>query len=804
MTDDPRWPTGRAFDETAYDPTFAEQLAAREAARTRTRGSLSLLYRGEWEAGTYPAGTVVRYGGVLYFTDEPTAETIGSPPWELMGGGGGEGGGIGPPGPAGPTGATGPAGPTGPEGPAGPAGEDGADGGPGPAGEVGATGPPGPTGPEGATGPAGPEGPAGPTGATGPAGADGTDGPPGPKGDTGETGATGATGPAGPTGSTGPAGPAGAAGAAGATGSVGPAGPAGPAGLTWRGAWAAATSYAVNDAVTYLGAVYRRIVAGTTGTSPASDTTNWTTLVAKGLRYRGVYATATSYFTDDLVTYLGRAYIAKANVPYPHDDPAADTPALWDVFAEKGADGATGPTGPAGPAGSTGPAGPAGPAGSAGAAGPTGPTGPQGPTGYETAPIGAILAWSRTTIPEGWVLCDGSQLLASAYPDLDAIVQAENNAGNYTFARFNDFGVQRIQLPDLRDRFLYGSDVVVPADLGVPGGQVPGTVSVNGTSPTVAVARGLTENLPPYVTVAFIVKAKGVTISGSTLVGPTGPAGPAGSAGPAGPQGPTGLPVGGAVGSILAKNSATDYDASWQTPANARQVQRVSGKVGPFHGLGSALPTSAQRVDFAVVPGTYIVELWMTGYYVVAGNAAYSIMGKAPQDAVGAQIGTGEATYLTSANTHYVFLPTTGEVLVTQAGTLSVWPLWGGNTDTNDHWGAILIPKDVVGPAGPAGPAGAAGLGLGTRVVKGTISTAGAVLAGTGFTCARSATGTYVITFTTAWAAAPMVFFTAEATTGGSVAALDGPTTTTTIPVKTFASGTRTDYKFHFIAMDPP
>lgn len=71
-------------------------------------------------------------------------------------------------------------------------------------------------------------------------------------------------------------------GATGATGATGPTGPTGPAGLVWRGAWSAGTAYAVNDAVTYLGSSYRRTVAGTTPTNPASDSTNWELLASKG------------------------------------------------------------------------------------------------------------------------------------------------------------------------------------------------------------------------------------------------------------------------------------------------------------------------------------------------------------------------------------------------------------------------------------------------------------------------------------------------------------------------------------------
>lgn len=54
-------------------------------------------------------------------------------------------------------------------------------------------------------------------------------------------------------------------------------------GLTWRGAWAAATVYAVDDAVTYDNSSYRRLVAGTTATAPSADATNWELIAAKGV-----------------------------------------------------------------------------------------------------------------------------------------------------------------------------------------------------------------------------------------------------------------------------------------------------------------------------------------------------------------------------------------------------------------------------------------------------------------------------------------------------------------------------------------
>jgi len=89
----------------------------------------------------------------------------------------------------------------------------------------------------------------------------------------------------------------------GATGGTGPQGPAGPAGtgLNWKGAWSAATAYAINDAVTSGGSSYVCIAANTNQVPPNATYSN--------------------------------------------------------VLAQQGATGPTGPTGPAGATGATGPTG---------------------------------------------------------------------------------------------------------------------------------------------------------------------------------------------------------------------------------------------------------------------------------------------------------------------------------------------------------------------------------------------------------------------------------------------------------------
>ena len=44
----------------------------------------------------------------------------------------------------------------------------------------------------------------------------------------------------------------------------------------YRGPWVAGTAYAVRDLVLSSGALYRRLIAGTTSTEPQSNAANWT------------------------------------------------------------------------------------------------------------------------------------------------------------------------------------------------------------------------------------------------------------------------------------------------------------------------------------------------------------------------------------------------------------------------------------------------------------------------------------------------------------------------------------------------
>jgi microcystin-dependent protein len=69
-----------------------------------------------------------------------------------------------------------------------------------------------------------------------------------------------------------------------------------------------------------------------------------------------------------------------------------------------------------------------------------------------TMPTGVIMPFAGTTIPNGYLLCDGSEQLISSYPELFAVI-------GYTYKPLVDIlGVSTFALPDLRGRFPLGKD----------------------------------------------------------------------------------------------------------------------------------------------------------------------------------------------------------------------------------------------------------------------------------------------------------------------------------------------------------
>jgi hypothetical protein len=78
--------------------------------------------------------------------------------------------------------------------------------------------------------------------------------------------------------------------------------------------------------------------------------------------------------------------------------------------------------------------------------------------------------------------------------------------------------------------------------------------------------------------------------------------GDTGATGPTGAQGPPGqgVPVGGAAGQLLTKNSAADYDVLWQTAAvTLAMFNALQARVTTLEGQVAAMPNSIEDLTYA-------------------------------------------------------------------------------------------------------------------------------------------------------------------------------------------------------------
>lgn len=95
--------------------------------------------------------------------------------------------------------------------------------------------------------------------------------------------------------------------------------------------------------------------------------------------------------------------------------------------------------------------------------------------GGDTLPIGAILPFSSDTVPNGWLLCDGSSFSVTSYPELFDVIGT-------TYGYDDD---RNPKLPDLRGRVAVGKKDATSADdtefteLGKIGGEKTHTLTVD-------------------------------------------------------------------------------------------------------------------------------------------------------------------------------------------------------------------------------------------------------------------------------------------------------------------------------------
>lgn len=78
-----------------------------------------------------------------------------------------------------------------------------------------------------------------------------------------------------------------------------------------------------------------------------------------------------------------------------------------------------------------------------------------------SVPIGTIISYASTTLPVGFLLCDGSEISKTDYADLYAVVG--NKFGTAT-------DTTKFKLPDLRDKFIQGANgnLGTSKDAGLP------------------------------------------------------------------------------------------------------------------------------------------------------------------------------------------------------------------------------------------------------------------------------------------------------------------------------------------------
>jgi microcystin-dependent protein len=149
-----------------------------------------------------------------------------------------------------------------------------------------------------------------------------------------------------------------------------------------------------------------------------------------------------------------------------------------------------------------------------------------GPISYEIQdlPVGSVTLWGSSTIPKGWLLCDGTAITQAAYPALYAV---------YPYGNLPDMR-SRVPLGGTSSLFTTGGAETVtltPAQTGIPSHRHYYTdhyaqatnlansgstdSSLNGFADHSKTTGGVTEanaaeshnNMQPYITLNFIVRA---------------------------------------------------------------------------------------------------------------------------------------------------------------------------------------------------------------------------------------------------------------------------------------------------------
>lgn len=99
---------------------------------------------------------------------------------------------------------------------------------------------------------------------------------------------------------------------------------------------------------------------------------------------------------------------------------------------------------------------------------------------------------------------------------------------------------------------------------------------------------------------------------------------------------------------------------------------------------------------------------------------------------------------------------------------------------------------------------GTTGLSTGLKIIRGLVTSSGTASTGEGFSSVKNSTGAYTVTFTSAFASAPIVVVTCYGAAQFAIVPSGSNPTTTTCAIQTYTdSGASSDSAFMFIAIGP-
>jgi len=154
-------------------------------------------------------------------------------------------------------------------------------------------------------------------------------------------------------------------------------------------------------------------------------------------------------------------------------------------------------------------------------------------------PVGTILNWTTTTIPKGWLLCDGTGYATATYPELFVAIGTNfGSSGGFQVPNFSSrvpyggtggggggssIGVTGGQATvtlaggetgfknHLHNTFDFSTEGFNLADTGSSASAAYNTVDAGGPTSTAAAANAASShtNLQPYISLSFIIKAFG-------------------------------------------------------------------------------------------------------------------------------------------------------------------------------------------------------------------------------------------------------------------------------------------------------